>query len=148
MLNACARWFFALTQRVLLREVLLGISRLTDSVKTGRFDNLVIGSLLQDPAVDKHPGLRQKLTDTVNAILAERLDLQYVRRVCQAMEKASKEVNPEGDPAVQYLSRSPEKIVIADPYLAFFFAWGLGSLDLPVVPPLARRSDDSTEGTP
>jgi hypothetical protein len=90
----------------------------------------------------------QKLTDTVNAILAERLDLQYVRRVCQAMEKASKEVNPEGDPAVQYLSRSPEKIVIADPYLAFFFAWGLGSLDLPVVPPLARRSDDSTEGTP
>src|SRR2546427_9015634 len=38
--NACARWFFGSTQRLLIREVLLGIARLTDSPSIGAFDNL------------------------------------------------------------------------------------------------------------
>ena len=50
LLNTCASWFFATTQRLLMREVILGISRLTDPVKFGRFDNLVLSSLLLSPA--------------------------------------------------------------------------------------------------
>jgi len=51
MLNACAAWFFGLVQRALLREQILGISRLTDPVKMGAKTNLVLRSLLADPAL-------------------------------------------------------------------------------------------------
>lgn len=66
MLNACARWFFGLTQRLLLRDVILGISRLTDPVQSGKHSNLVIASHLLDPAVDQHPGLREQLQAMVD----------------------------------------------------------------------------------
>lgn len=61
MLNACARWFFGTTQRVMMREVVLGISRLTDPPTTGKFPNLVLSSLLTDPVFPEHKGLPQEL---------------------------------------------------------------------------------------
>jgi len=51
MLYACARWFFGTTQRLLVREVLLGISRLTDAPASGKQENLTIAALLRDPAL-------------------------------------------------------------------------------------------------
>ena len=65
LLNVCDGRFFNVVQRVLLREVLLGISRLTDPVKQGKCDNIVVSSLLWDPAVDKHDGLREELETAV-----------------------------------------------------------------------------------
>jgi hypothetical protein len=49
VLNACASSFFGLAQRAILREVLLGISRLTDSLQQGRHINLSLPYLLLDP---------------------------------------------------------------------------------------------------
>lgn len=66
VLNACAPWFFGLTQRVFLRDVVLGISRLTDPPSQGAHRNLVIRLLLDDPAVDTHRGLRKRLEAAVD----------------------------------------------------------------------------------
>lgn len=67
LLNACAPAFFARHERLLLREVILGISRLTDPPKTGKFDNLVLESLVLDPAVAEHEGLREELEPAIKA---------------------------------------------------------------------------------
>ena len=61
MLNACAGWFFGSTQRLLIREVLLGIARLTDSPRIGAFDNLTIAILLRDPALKGQEQIRARL---------------------------------------------------------------------------------------
>lgn len=79
ILNGCARWFFALTQRALLREVILGISRLTDRVRSGSFDNLVIGCLLLDPAVDQYEGLRAELASAVQLAVSAASDVRAHR---------------------------------------------------------------------
>jgi hypothetical protein len=71
MLNACAGWFFALTQRLLLRETILGISRVTDPAKTGQFENLTLEVLLHDPVLLEHREteavLRAAITAAVDA---------------------------------------------------------------------------------
>ena len=69
LLNVCGSWFFRTTQRNLLREVVLGISRLTDPIKTGKFDNLTIGMLLLDLSIDSHIGLRDRLDAAVAAAI-------------------------------------------------------------------------------
>jgi hypothetical protein len=71
MLNVCASWFFSLNQRVLLRETVLGISRLTDAQTTGQYDNLVLASLLLDPALDALPAVKADLNAAIeNAVAA------------------------------------------------------------------------------
>lgn len=70
LLNACAGRFFGTVQWVMLREVILGISRLTDPIKTGKFDNMVISQLLSDPVIDNHFGLRADLTKAVDDAVA------------------------------------------------------------------------------
>jgi hypothetical protein len=49
MLNHCAGWFFGTVQRTFLREVILGISRLTDPAKNRAQANLTVRALLDDP---------------------------------------------------------------------------------------------------
>ena len=61
VLNVCAAWFFGMTQRLLMREMLLGISRLTDKAAFGPFDNLTIEGLLRDPALKGKTNLRALL---------------------------------------------------------------------------------------
>ena len=61
MLNACARWFFGSTRRLLIREVLLGIARLTDSPRIGALDNLTVAILLRDPALKGQARVRARL---------------------------------------------------------------------------------------
>ena len=61
LLNCCASWFFGTTQRVLMREVILGVSRLTDRPTMGPHTNLVITSLLDDPALPQDPELADEL---------------------------------------------------------------------------------------
>lgn len=76
LLNTCASWFFATTQRLLMREVILGISRLTDPVKFGRFDNLVLSSLLFDPALRRRAALRDEIEQAIGAVTA---DAEHIR---------------------------------------------------------------------
>ena len=61
MLNICASWFFGMTQRMMTREMILGISRLTDSATIGPFDNLTIAGLLRDPALRGQRNARRRL---------------------------------------------------------------------------------------
>jgi AbiU2 len=68
MLNATARWFFGLTQRLLIREVILSIARLTDPVRTGRFDNLVLESLLADPMLEGRPEFIADLRERISLV--------------------------------------------------------------------------------
>jgi len=65
MLNACARWFFGQTQQFILREVILAISCLTDPVKSGDFENMVVEQLLTDPEIDTVAGLRRNLKRSI-----------------------------------------------------------------------------------
>jgi hypothetical protein len=64
MLNGCAGWFFYVTQRALLRETVLGISRLTDSPK----GNLTIAILLRDPALQGLPNVRAELEQAIQEV--------------------------------------------------------------------------------
>jgi hypothetical protein len=76
VLNACAGWFFGLVQRVLFREVILAISRLTDPPNLGDKENLAIDVLLADERVDNYAGLRARLE---KAIADSRIASQDVR---------------------------------------------------------------------
>ena len=67
MLNACARWFFGSHQRLLLREIILGISRLTDPARTGKYDNLTLWTLLLDPQLQGRDDLRKELEVAIEA---------------------------------------------------------------------------------
>jgi hypothetical protein len=67
ILNGCANWFFMRVQVAFFREVILAISRLTDRPTTGKYENLSVARLLDDPRIDKHDGLRDELTAAVNA---------------------------------------------------------------------------------
>lgn len=66
-LNACAGYFFALTQRTLFHEVILGIARLTDPVRGNRQTNLAIGTLLADPSLKGKRRIRAELRRLVEA---------------------------------------------------------------------------------
>jgi hypothetical protein len=65
LLNVCAHWFFGLVQRVLLREIILGTSRLTDPLKSGKHSNLVLESLLLDSRLAERPDVREELRSKV-----------------------------------------------------------------------------------
>ena len=67
LLNETARWFFALLQRVMLRDVFLGIARLTDEPGSGQRKNLTIRVLLDDPEVVARPELCSELERLMNA---------------------------------------------------------------------------------
>jgi hypothetical protein len=67
LLNVCARWYFGSTQRLLLREVILGISRLTDPLEIGGRTNLVIRTLLLDPALNVREDVKNELTQAIQA---------------------------------------------------------------------------------
>lgn len=77
LLNCCADWFFGTAQRVLMREVILGISRLTDPPTIGPYTNLVIASLLDDPALGEYPDLARELGSACDRL---RLDVDPIRK--------------------------------------------------------------------
>ena len=79
LLNACARWFFGTTQRLLMREVILGVSRLTDPPKTGKHANLVLESLLDDPTIDKYVGLRKDIDKAIKQIKVDAAPIRHHR---------------------------------------------------------------------
>jgi hypothetical protein len=79
MLNACARWFFGSMQRLMMRDVILGISRLTDPPKTGKHANLVLASLLEDPKIGKYRGLRSQLDKAIGKVKADAAPIRYHR---------------------------------------------------------------------
>ena len=79
MLNTCAGWFFGTTQRLLLREVILGVSRLTDPSELGKHANLTVRILLVDPAVDSVAGLREELSALVQKAVDAAKDLRVHR---------------------------------------------------------------------
>lgn len=70
LLNACAGKFIGMIQGVMIRELILAVSRLTDPPQSGRFDNMVIAQLLSDPNLDEHTGLRDELQVSVAAAVA------------------------------------------------------------------------------
>lgn len=51
-----------------MREVILGVSRLTDPPKRGPFSNLTIASLLDDPAIHDVPGLGDEISSACEAL--------------------------------------------------------------------------------
>ena len=53
--------FFGFLQRLLIRDVLLAIARLTDDLRVGKFTNLTVCSLLLDPALAGHRSVRYRL---------------------------------------------------------------------------------------
>ena len=68
LLNKHARWFFGSLQRSLIRDLILGISRLTDGPGSGDRTNLVLTELLRDPKLTAHPELAQELTARIEAV--------------------------------------------------------------------------------
>jgi hypothetical protein len=66
MLNACAGRFFAYVQRLLIREVILSVSRLTDEPSVGKHKNLTISVLLSDPALVGHRKERAEIRRRIN----------------------------------------------------------------------------------
>lgn len=68
LLNRHARWFFGSLQRSLIRDLILGVSRLTDAPGTGDKANLVLTELLRDPKLAEDHGLRDELTTRIAAV--------------------------------------------------------------------------------
>jgi hypothetical protein len=67
LLNESARSFFAGLQRMMIREAMLCISRLTDPAQPGGGkNNLVLAVLLDDPKLDSSPKLKAKLSKELN----------------------------------------------------------------------------------
>ena len=66
LLNSSARSFFALLQRLMVRDVILGISRLTDPPKSKGKSNLVLSVLLEDPRLTDRPELKAELASGIN----------------------------------------------------------------------------------
>lgn len=69
MLNACAAWFFGLVQRVLLREIILAVSRITDREESLGKSNLVLASLLADPMLADDAGLARELREAIQSAI-------------------------------------------------------------------------------
>lgn len=112
MLNGCAGWFFYVTHRALLRETVLGISRLTDSPK----GNLTIAILLRDPALQGLPNVRSELEQAIQAVhtsaaklrthrnkVLAHLDLATATRIAKALPTVLREEITE---AIQLLVRA------------------------------------------
>lgn len=60
-LNRHARWFFASLERLMVREVILSIARLTDPKGGSDRSNLVLETLLDDPLLESNTELRERL---------------------------------------------------------------------------------------
>jgi hypothetical protein len=69
LLDRSARWFFRSHHRLLVREILLAISRLTDPESTSRNRNLVLATILQDPGLDNHPEVRGRLRVEIDSLV-------------------------------------------------------------------------------
>lgn len=67
MLNFCARWFFGVVQKTVLREIIMGISRLTDKEMARSQENLVLRVLLRDPALETRPEIAKQLETLILA---------------------------------------------------------------------------------
>jgi hypothetical protein len=63
LLNIAAPWFFAVTQRVLLDDVVLRVARLVDKP---RKENLTIDVLLRDPALASQPDVEAELVKAID----------------------------------------------------------------------------------
>jgi len=79
LLNQTARSFFASLQRLMIREVLLCISRLTDPLKSRDRDNLVLLRLLEDPELQAHQELRASLQAEIAAIRVHAMPIRKHR---------------------------------------------------------------------
>ncbi len=66
LLSHCARQFFEVVQRTLLREIILAIARLSDPVKNRVQSNLPLRAILADPRVVARDDLRLRLTPIVD----------------------------------------------------------------------------------
>lgn len=71
VLNRHARWFFYTVQRSLVRELMLGLSRLTDPPVQGDKTNLVLEGLLEDPALVANPHLAGTLATRISQVRAK-----------------------------------------------------------------------------
>src|SRR5437879_4300451 len=65
LLNTSARSFFALLQRLLVRDVILSVSRLTDPPKSKGKSNLVLSLLLEDPRLADRPEFKEELASGI-----------------------------------------------------------------------------------
>jgi hypothetical protein len=72
-----------------------------------------------------------ELSEALNEFMETRPALDRIRRTCAAMAKIALEKRGDGDVALDY-STNPERLNIVDPFLAFYLAWGLRQLDLPL----------------
>jgi hypothetical protein len=80
VLNACASWFFGLTQRLFLKEILLSISRLTDPAEQRGHRNLTIRILLEDPELAGSPEVRIELEEEITRLAAACKEIREHRR--------------------------------------------------------------------
>ena len=71
LLNQSARSFFAGLQRMMVRDVLLCISRLTDPPKDRKRDNLVLLRVLEDPKLQSHAQLEAYLATEIADITVQ-----------------------------------------------------------------------------
>ncbi len=69
LLNKTAPYFFGILQAILWEDILLGLARLTDSVKSTGRTNLTIRALLS-PISDSDPAFATKLDPIVNGAVA------------------------------------------------------------------------------
>ena len=71
LLDRTARWFFQNHRRLLVREILLAISRLTDSEATAGKRNLILATILEDPELDAQPAVRERLRGKIQVLVQE-----------------------------------------------------------------------------
>lgn len=72
-----------------------------------------------------------ELSTAMNEFMDVRPQLQLVRRTCENMSKIALAQRGDGDAALDY-SSNPERLTVVDPYLAFYIAWGLQGLGIPI----------------
>jgi hypothetical protein len=87
---------------------------------------------LRDCLPNTSPTLTE-LTDAAGGRLEERVKLSEVRRVSKEMNKKAEAVRRGGDPAIDFVASTPERVTIVDPYLAFIIAWGMSTFGLPTL---------------
>lgn len=98
MLNACAGWFFGATQRLLLRETILGISRLTDPLRIHGRDNLVLQRLLLDPGLAGAPETKAKLVSAIGKARKAARKVRAHRNRYIAHLDSAYAIEPAGNP--------------------------------------------------
>src|SRR6266545_2453164 len=68
LLNASVRSFFAGLQRLLIRDVILSVSRLTDPPHSRGKANLVLSTMLDDPRLADRPQLKNQLESEISEV--------------------------------------------------------------------------------